>query len=190
MLGVYRVGMRRGRPYVLTYCQYASAGQHGVPNETIVNPRELMFQNDLSRMPRGPRRKPEERSSTPRRSLGECIIDGSRARSGETVVHFGIHDFFHKLTDDVVMAVRRQLELRDGSIGRHELGGAQRHQSRHLALCLRSGGHAFGSGAGDPPAPGKSDNQGRNDADCYSLQQASTGLSLQDRWNLHGLDLS
>src|SRR6266446_3681941 len=66
-----------------------------------------------------------------------------------------------------------------------------------LATGLRRGGHTFGLGvgkaievelhdfrrggglgAGDPSAPRKPDNQGRNGADGYYLQQTSAGMSI------------
>jgi hypothetical protein len=68
-----------------------------------------------------------------------------------------------------------------------------------LATDLRRGGHTFsvgagkaievelhdfrrggGLGVGDPSDPRKPDNQGRNGADGYYLQQTSAGTSLQD----------
>jgi hypothetical protein len=45
---------------------------------------------------------------------------------------------------------------------------------------FRRRGHTFGLGAGEPSAPRKPNDQGRNGADGYSLQQTSAGLSLQD----------
>jgi hypothetical protein len=44
-----RRSMGRGRRDVLTYCQSAgeSSSQHGVPNETAMPPRVLMFQDEF-----------------------------------------------------------------------------------------------------------------------------------------------
>ena len=74
-----------------------------------------------------------------------------------------------------------------------------RRAANLLATGLRRGGHTFGLGAGkaievelydfrrggglrvgEPTAPRKPNNQGRNGADGYYLQQTSAGMSLQD----------
>jgi hypothetical protein len=46
------------------------------------------------------------------------------ASSGEAKVHVGIYNLRHEFADDVVMAVRRHLDLRNGTIIRHELRDA------------------------------------------------------------------
>src|SRR5438128_1849342 len=55
-----------------------------------------------------------EPPSAVRCALGERLINGGCTRSGEAVVHLGVHDLLDELTDDIVVAVGRQLELRDG----------------------------------------------------------------------------
>src|SRR5437879_1475065 len=51
-----------------------------------------------------------------RRGLGKRVIDCGRASSGEAIVHLGVDDLLHEFSDYVVMAVLRNLNLRNGTI--------------------------------------------------------------------------